>query len=266
VERLVTSKVIEVLYPATYRVVGSVPTTRQRALAACLWLAPNALVSHQTAAMLLRLDGIRTDALHVTVPPSTRRGRGDNDVTLHRAAVSRTYWRLVDRIPCTSATRTLLDIAPGVDDEALETAFESARRIGLVTTTTAMRALETGGRRPGAGAMRRVLLAAEQRPLEYRLEVKLGRLLRKAALPPSVAQFPIGRYRLDRAWPDRRYAVEADGFQHHGTRLAWKRDRRRIADIEAMGWRITIVTWDDVTKRPDQTLDRIRDALNTMGG
>jgi very-short-patch-repair endonuclease len=87
--------------------------------------------------------------------------------------------------------------------------------------------------------------------------VRLARLLRKSKLPPSVAQYPVGRYKLDRAWPNVRFAVEADGFQFHGNRLQWKRDRRRIAAIEAAGWRVIDVTWDDVTLRPQETLARL---------
>ena len=74
----------------------------------------------------------------------------------------------------------------------------------------------------------------------------------------------VGSYRVDRAWPAHRVAVEADGFQHHGKRLEWKRDRQRIAAIEAMQWRIVHVTWDDVTRQPTQTLDRIAFALGIL--
>jgi very-short-patch-repair endonuclease len=94
--------------------------------------------------------------------------------------------------------------------------------------------------------------------------VKLARLLRGSSLPASVAQYPLLSYRLDRAWPDRRFAVEADGFQYHGRFLLWKRDRQRVAAIETAGWRIMHVTWDDVTRHPAQTLDRIANALGTM--
>jgi len=89
-------------------------------------------------------------------------------------------------------------------------------------------------------------------------------LLRASELPPSVPQFRLGQYRLDRAWPAPRLAVGADGFQHHGRRLVWKRDRRRVAAIEANGWRVMHVTWDDVVHAPAQTLDRIGHALATM--
>jgi very-short-patch-repair endonuclease len=99
------------------------------------------------------------------------------------------------------------------------------------------------------------------RALESRLEVKLARLLRTSLLPTPERQFPVGRYRLDFAWPERRIGCECDGFEHHRARLAWKRDRRRLAAIEAAGWRVVQVTWADVTREPDQTLDRLSLAL-----
>ena len=50
-------------------------------------------------------------------------------------------------------------------------------------------------------------------------------------------------------------------IEHHGRRLVWKRDRRRIATLEAAGWRIVHVTWDDVTRHPQQTVERVRMAV-----
>jgi very-short-patch-repair endonuclease len=209
--------------------------------------------------MLMRLEGITTSEIHVTVPAhERRRGHG---IVVHGSVVARHDVRIVDAIPCTSAARTLLDCAISLDDEMLEAAFESARRMGLVTPATLQRAV---ARMPGAAALRRVLAVTEHRAAESRLEVKLGRLLRSSRLPVSVPQHRVGAYRLDRAWPESRVAVEADGFQHHGRRMAWKRDRKRVAAIEAMGWRLVQVTWADVVERPAETLDRIGHALGTI--
>ena len=109
--------------------------------------------------------------------------------------------------------------------------------------------------------MRHLLAVLEHRPLESRLEVKTARLLRAHGLRAAANQFAVGHYRLDYAWPLLLLAVECDGFEHHGQRLLWKRDRRRIAALEALGWRLIHVTWDDVTKHPDETVARIRSAV-----
>jgi very-short-patch-repair endonuclease len=91
--------------------------------------------------------------------------------------------------------------------------------------------------------------------------VKTARLLRAHRFRPPANQYVVGPYRLDFAWPSILFAVECDGFEHHGRRLRWKRDRRRIAALESRGWRIVHVTWDDVMHRPVETIARIQLAL-----
>jgi len=254
--------------PGVYRLPGTPRTGRQRAMAATLWAGPDAVASYTTAARLLRLDGVRVDAVHLTILRASGR-RAPEGVVLHRSNIIREDRVTVDGIPCTSATRTVIDCAAPLDDEQLEVAYEAARRMGL-TSPRALerRAAELCGRgHPGSARVKR-LLAHQQHgaaALQYRLEVKTARLIRASSLPRPVRQHPIGRYRVDFAWPDARVAVECDGFEHHGYRLAWKRDRRRLAEIEAQHWRVVIVTWDDVTSRPDQTVDRIAIACSARG-
>lgn len=85
----------------------------------------------------------------------------------------------------------------------------------------------------------------------------MARLLRASTLPEPVRQHPVGPYRIDFAWLRQRIGCECGGFETHGGRLAWKRDRRRLSWLEAAGWRIVLVTWDDVTLRSAETVDRL---------
>ena len=260
--RVMSGRWIEV-FPAVYRLPGAVRTGRQRAMAAVLWGGDASAISHTTAGRLFRLDAVRSRELHLTLPPSV--GRRGHDFELHRMAIPRRDLVSVDGIRCTSAARTIVDCAALLGDEALEDAFEQARRMGLTSVAAlTRRAGELCGRgRPGSRSIARLLAAqsAGDRALESRLEVKLARLLRKSSLPPPERQVPVGRFRLDFAWPDRRIGCECDGFEHRGSRLAWKRDRGRLAAIEAAGWRVVHVTWADVTVAADQTLNRLDFAL-----
>jgi very-short-patch-repair endonuclease len=256
----------EMLFPAVYRISGSPRTGRQRAMAASLWLGKEGLISHRTAAVLLKLDRVRTTELHVTVPRSVRRRVSDPTMSLHRAvALPRLDRVVVDGIPCTSATRTIVDCAGLLDDEALEIAFESARRMRLTSPTALARRAGAlcGSGKPGSTKIRRLLAHQQfgQRHLDSPLEVKAARLIRASSLPQPVRQLEVDPYRLDFAWSDLWFAVECEGFEIHGNRLAWKRDRRRVAALERAGWRLMIVTWDDVTRYPSETLDRIALAL-----
>ncbi|MGQ0824304.1 MAG: endonuclease domain-containing protein [Actinomycetota bacterium] len=253
----------EQLFPAVYRMPGTPRTGRQLAIAASIWGGEESLISHTTAGRLLRLDGIRTTSVHLTLPyGSTRRSPR---VTVHHGPIPLIDRTWVDGIRCTTATRALIDCAHLLDSEALETVFESARRMGLASPDMlAHRAAELCGRgRPGSRAIHR-LVAVQQlgnRALESRLEVKAWRLLRASGLTLPHRQFPVGPYRLDFAWCDNRFDLEAEGYEFHGNRLRWKRDKRRTAYLEARGWRVMFVTWDDVTKHPEETLERIGLAL-----
>jgi hypothetical protein len=84
IQRRITTRRLERVFPGVFRVVGSVPTRRQRALGACLWLGDPAAVSHTTGGALLRLDGIETEELHVSILASERRGRGGAGIIVHR--------------------------------------------------------------------------------------------------------------------------------------------------------------------------------------
>jgi len=253
----------ERVFPSVYRLAGTPGTGRQRAMAAVLWAGDDAAVSHTTAARLLRFDGVRRSELHLTVPPQS--GFRRRDLILHHSSLAARDVVLVDGIRCTSATRTIIDCAALLDDESLESAFEHARRMGLTSPSApAIRAEELCRRgRPGSTRVGRLLSAQRvgERALELPLEVKLARLLRRSVLPVPLRQYPVGRYRLDFAWPARRVACECDGFEHHGSRLAWKRDRARLAAVEGAGWRVVQVTRDDVTGAAPRTLERLTFAL-----
>jgi len=255
----------DTMFPGVYRFPGTTRTGRQNAMAAVLWGGSSSAISHATAARLLRVNATPVDKVHLTVP--TEAGLRSADVVLHHSsALQAIDLVVVDGIRCTSAARTLIDCAAALGDEALEDAFEQARRMGLTSLAAlSSRAEDLCGRgRPGSTRVRRLLAAQgpQDRALDSRLEVKLARLLRTSSLPAPERQFPVGRFRLDFAWPNLRVGCECDGFEHHGSRLAWKRDRVRLAAVESTGWRIVHVTWTDVTREPRQTLDRLALALS----
>lgn len=268
IDRRIASGRLDPLLPSVYRVAGSVRTGRQLAMAAALWAGPGGAVSHLTAARLLRLDGVAAPDVHVTLE-RPRHIESDLVIAHRSTALPPADVRRADGIPVTSAARTIIDSSVLLDAETLEAAFESARRMGLVTVAHLARRFEDLGGRGRAGAARvssLITVHAGQSPLEYRLEVKTARLLRRSGLPQPVRQLRVSGqggavYRLDFAWPKLRVAAECDGFETHGSRLAWKRDRRRLAALESMGWRIVHITWDDVTGRPAETLDRLALAL-----
>jgi hypothetical protein len=57
---------------------------------------------------------------------------------------------------------------------------------------------------------------------------------------PLIPQYEVfgGRYRLDFANLETKTAVEIDGYEYHGDRQAFRRDRKRDRELMADGWRV----------------------------
>jgi hypothetical protein len=165
--RVVTGRWVVVL-PGVYRSAGAPPTPHQRAIATVLWAGPKSALSYTSGAWLLQLVSTQSHPLHVTRPPSST--KADPAVVVHRSALQRGDIVDVDGNRCTSATRTIIDCAALLTDEALEAAFEHARRMGLTSPAAlARRAGELCGKgRPGSARVRRVLSA--QSPGERAME------------------------------------------------------------------------------------------------
>jgi very-short-patch-repair endonuclease len=258
VKRRVAAQQWETLLPGVYRIRGAPVTYRQRLIAATLWAGPSSAASHRSAAVLHQLDGVRAGPPEITVPDG-RTARSDCVLVHRTVALPEVDRGEVDGIPVTSAARAVIDLAADLDDELLLAAVESGFRMGLYRASfLSWRLDELGGPgRSGSGRLRGLL---EERgrgaaALQYRLEVKTWRLLVASVHPRPQRQHPVRidgtTYRLDFAWPDHRVAVECEGFDPHGGRAAFARDRRRLANLVSQGWRVIPVTWADVTQRPD---------------
>jgi very-short-patch-repair endonuclease len=259
ITRRVSSRRWDRVLPRVYRITGSPKTERQTALAACLWAGDGAVVSHRTAGVLWKMDGVAARQVEITV--HAKRAPSSALVVVHRTLhLPPADQVTIGGIPITSPARTLIDLAGSISEESLETAVECALGRGLVRESVLRWSL--GGRgRGGADTLRRMLgLRDPGSPaLESRLEVTVWRLLVRSGLPKPLRQQPVEvdgrRYRLDFAWPSFLVAVEADGFATHGAcRRVFHADRRRVANLASTGWRVVPVTWEDATTRADEWL------------
>lgn len=92
------------------------------------------------------------------------------------------------------------------------------------------------------------------------------RVLVAAGLPAPVQQYRCrvgGRsFRIDLAYPERRLAMELDGWEFHRTRTAFDDDRARANPLIAAGW--TLVRF---TSRSTEThiVDCVRAACGQSG-
>jgi very-short-patch-repair endonuclease len=253
--------------PGVYRIVGAEPDHRQWAMAAALWAGEGALASHGTAGFLWGIEGARAGKPELWVP-SPRNPRSGLVIVHRGTRVDRADKTMLGPIPITTPIRTLIDLSARMEDDRLLAAMESVFRMDLGTPERLAARLEAlgGSGRPGAARLEQLLVRrGDGRALESVLEGKVWLLLQRSGLPLPMRQHWVstfgGRYRLDFAWPDRKLALECDGWEHHGDRVAFGKDRDRLSELVASGWRVLLVTWDASTRRPKRVVRWVEMAL-----
>jgi len=206
-------------------------------------------VSHTSAAVHWRLAVVRApDPPHVTIDP--RRGRVDPaGAVLHWSGLTRCD--VVDQV--TSALRTVLDCARTLDRAGALAIADSALRQQLIGPTELLAAAEAV-RGPGARWARSVARHADPRS-ESPLESALRAILLLAGVHGFEPQVLIAddgfQARLDLAHRRLRVVLEADSFEHHGTRAALLRDCRRYDELTVRGWRVLRFAWEQVMFEPE---------------
>jgi very-short-patch-repair endonuclease len=211
------------------------------------------------------LWGLRPSAsrrVEVTVP---RRGsRRRPGLVIHAARqLPATQTSVHAGVPCTSAARTLLDLAGSVDSAALERALERSVVLRLFDGSEMEATLACAHGRRGALTLRRLLADVADDPPAVRseLERRFLRLVRRARLPDPLVNGWIAGHEVDFHWPAQRLVVETDGRATHGHAAAFERDRRRDLDLELAGWSVMRITWRQVTTEPQRVSAALRSRL-----
>jgi len=268
--RRVASGELARVFPGIYRATVAAPTQRQFALAAALWAGDGALVSHGTAARLWEFEHGGSSRIELWLP-SERNLRSDNAVVHRGTRLDRADRTVLDGIPITTPTRTLIDIAGRLEDHRLLAVLENLIRRDMVRPNrlaTRLRALRRSGR-PGGGRLQLLLdQRGDGRPLESPLEALAWQLIIESGVRLPARQHWVtsthGRYRLDFAWPDLELGLECDGYDGHGGVVQWGKDKVRLAELAAAKWRILPVTWDACTRQRKRVLRWLRSAVPTI--
>lgn len=253
-----------------YVVAGAAPSWEQDLTVAVRSAGELAVAGHRSASGLWYLDRFRRRHIEVAVEaPAPRRRPG---VVLHETTRLPSRDRtVVDGIPVTTPTRTLIDMGRFVGVARLGAMVDDAVRRDLTTYEDLhTRFSELAGRgRDGISTIREVL---ESRPggavvPDSPLESEARRLLIAAGLPEPVLHHRVDcgeiAYVLDLAWPELFVALECDGFRFHRTpdQLDWD-DRRRNA-LGLRGWLVLHATWARVRDDPVALVAEVRRALQT---
>jgi len=162
IDRRVSAEIWIRMLPRVYRNAAAPVSPLARLWATVLWAGPDCALSHCSAGLLWRFDGVEPRQETELVVPA-RRAPSVRGVVVHRVvALDERYVRSVARLPVTSPTRTLIDLAAVLDEAALGAALRSAYARRVATAETILRRLDALGRsgRPGVVRLRSVLAGA----------------------------------------------------------------------------------------------------------
>jgi very-short-patch-repair endonuclease len=255
---------LQPLFRGTFAVGHRAINRRARMLAAVLACGPGTVVSHGSAAELIGLWEVRPAAVDV-IPPNWS-GREIQGIRWHRVRLPKgTEIETRDHIPCTSPTRTLVDLAGRCGWTSLRRLVEQAAILGLLDVEEIDRVLSQGRRR-GSPRLRATLApwrrTAEPRPrLRSRLEARLLPRLIEEGLPSPRCNVKLHldghRLEVDMLWSEQKLAIETDGEETHRTPVAFQRDRWRDQVLVAAGYRTARITWTQVKDEPVAVVNRI---------
>lgn len=267
IDREVRAGRLRVIKPGFYRVLdleGHIHLLR----AAVLTL-PNAVVSHQSAAYLLRLP--RLPVLAPTVTVRARTTHAFPGITVRRTDdLGSQHIVKVEGLRTTNVMRTLFDLAGILDEAAVEEMIESLvidGRLQLPLFADFARSISRKGKRGSlatSAILQRRMMNSGVSPTA--LEREGMTVIRAGGLPEPQIEYPApwnDRERIDIAWPESQLGLEWDSKAWHSRAENMSNDRRRDREAALAGWVILRYTWDDLTKRSTRIVDEVAALLGS---
>ncbi|MDN4483463.1 endonuclease domain-containing protein [Demequina lignilytica] len=240
------------LLPDQYVAAMHAKSWAARARASLRWAGHGAALGGLSA--LYAWDAATDQPDHVTIcMPWTARSRGPRWLRVKRfvhpqETMQFRGMRLVS--PELAAITSHAELPPGSRAEAIYKPL----RMGLVTPASLRQVLDGIGRIATRHELEHRIAHADAGSESYLEEegsatVLVGPELR-ALLRQHVVVADGDAYRLDAFDPETLTDLEFDGFEHHGSRAAQRRDRIRDARLAALGIQTLRFTYEDVTQRP----------------
>jgi very-short-patch-repair endonuclease len=246
---------------ALYRVAGS-PDTADRPV---WWavLSTDSPLSYLSAARWWDVPVPEDGWVHIT-RFDRRRLAWPHGIRVHRVALERTATTRHRGLLVTTRVETVLDCLGWLALGRARVLRDRACQQGWITSADVARRLDL---QPGRWGNRqlRLLLREWGDGAAAESERILHRLLKAAGITGWVANLPVvvagQRFDIDVAFPERRLAIEVDGFAYHSGDERFQRDRTRQNALIAAGWQVLRFTWADLTERPHEVVGRVAQLL-----
>ena len=243
--RMAKAAKLERVRHGVYRLCGAPVTWRSTALAAVLTAGEGAVLSYRSAAALWGLiDHHGLTGIEITHARPCRQA----GITTHRHRLDRRDRTVHDHIPVTSPERTLIDLSSTHTPAELGELVDEALRRRLTSIPKLQRALDRVPATRSTGHVRAAVAEAlaarggRYDPGANSWERDMDRWWDRSGLPPARRQYRVQvggrRYKLDRAIPQLKVAIEWNGRESHGTRSRFEYDCDRRSRLQAAGWRV----------------------------
>ena len=234
------------------------PFTDAARIRAAVWsYGQHAAASGLAAAWWYGLTKFAPDVVEVTVPRNSH-GRRRDGCRVRRRDLDPSDVVEVGGIRLTTLALTVVEAA--VQRSGGVKLMDSALQRHVELRDLWRAHLRNKGRY-GSPRARRLLQAASSgaRSEAERLLVKL---LRTAGITGWTANYPVGPYKIDVAFPELKIAIETDGWAFHSDPDAFRRDRKRQNYLILQGWRVLRFTWLDLVEYPQRVIAEIRAAIS----
>jgi very-short-patch-repair endonuclease len=156
-------------------------------------------------------------------------------------------------VPTTSAARAVLDLSAAKGAAAAESALREMEYLGIYGPVSLPVLLERYPRHRGTTAVQACLKRLDDDPggrIRSDLEEAFLPFLDAHQIPRPRLNAWISidddRFQVDCLWPDAKLIGELDGFKSHGTKRAFRKDRRRDRRLAAHGFHVIRITEDQL--------------------
>ncbi|OMC40579.1 hypothetical protein A5740_24290 [Mycobacterium sp. GA-1841] len=232
------------------------PFTDSARVRAAVWSAgPNAAASGLAAAWWHEVTKYAPDTVEVTIP---RTGHHPQRYGIRLRRRDLDPADIVERrgVRVTALPLSVVEAAArkGGGAKLMDTALQRHTELHVL-----WRAHLRNKGRYGSPAARRLLRTAADgaRSEAERLLVKL---LKEAGITGWKANYRLGSYVIDVAFPVPKLAIETDGWAFHHDPEVFQKDRVKQNDIALSGWQVLRFTWLDLTEYPQRVIAEIRAA------
>lgn len=236
-------------------------------LQAAVIALPGAVVSHESAASFHSIPMVQTARPIVTVHTRTTHTFPGTKVHRSHDLLAR-HVTSVDGLPSTTLPRTVVDLAAILSRRHLALVVDdllAARRLAVNDLQEVHSDVARKGK-PGSAALRAILEERTEAGAHpgSRMETIGLALLVDAGLPSPAVEHPMPwqtNRRFDLAYPACQLAIEWDSRRWHTQVEAFERDRKRDRLAVLNGWRVLRFTWVDLSERPQDVVQTVRQAL-----